>query len=317
MNEIDRISTHLRGRPIAQIYEQCNEKDDIKALKLLCILDFKLEQLGLYTKINATNPKLLKLLMGFHTFASFKYYDYAVKKEIGTRILRCKFCDLVGPYARILSHMAMNHNTHIGVKICDYCKRVDLEKHFEDNTLEQCYQNYIQRYKWEDHEWNENVCEIVTKFFWMLKKLADKFNASSVRQKSFTGRGYSSVERLSQNYGDDFPNECLVFKQPAKKNLKNFTTSIAFDIEFKQIMSHFCSETDNVHPIQRVQTSEAMAIDEQQQNIPLDQILNRENQIHVSFSMIVSFTLHYADFISNVIALFVFFPFSVCCFAEK
>lgn len=128
MNDIARITSHLCGRPIARIFEQSREKDTAVALKLMCILDFHIDRSNLYTQIQATNPKLLAQLMKFHTFASYRFFDYAVNKDFAKRILRCKFCDLVGRHANILSHMAINHNCHIGLKMCVYCNRVELKK---------------------------------------------------------------------------------------------------------------------------------------------------------------------------------------------
>lgn len=290
MDDIARIVEHLRGRPIAEIFEQSNEKDNIVALKLMCILDFYMEHLNFYAKIEATNPNLLGLLLQFSSFASFKYYDYVVPKAIGTRVLRCKFCDLVGSYALILTHMALNHNAHIGIKTCLYCQRVELEKHFVENSLDQCYQKYIQRSEWNDQKLGVNVLEIVANFYLMLRKLSKKFDACSIRHKQYTGLGYKAVEKLTHNYGDDFPNECMVFKQPkARKNLKDVSTSIGLDIEFNRAMNHFYGTGDNnimMSPIQLLQRtpSHAAATDDQQQYLSMAHLVNANgNQHQVSF----------------------------------
>lgn len=308
MNEIARIATHLRGRPIAEIFEECSEENNIFALKFLCILDFELSRLGLYTKINAiklTHPKTLKLLMRFHTFASFNYYDYAVKKKaIGSRILQCKFCPLVAPYAFILTHMAINHNAHIGMKMCVYCNSVELEQHFADNTLEQCYQNYMQKIDGHDFEWNDNVSEIVLNFFGMLKKLSKKFGICSFRRKQFKGHGYGYVEQLNQNYGDDFPNKCTVFKQHVKET--DFSTSNAFETEFQRVMTHFYGQHDNIRLNRRQQRNSVLIIDEpcdeQEQNIPMEQLQsmpNDGNRLHVNVEFIAFGCLMFALFSSS------------------
>lgn len=272
-DEIARITAYLRGRPIARIFEQCHEKDNIIALKLLCILDHEMNRLNLYSEINASNPKLLALLMQFSSFAAFRYYEYAVRKDIGARILRCKFCNLVAPYAYVLAHMAINHNTHVGLKICAYCNRVELNKHFDDKSLEQCYHKYIQQNEWHNHEWNVTVRDIVTKYYQLLKALARSFDVYTVRHKQFIGRGYSAVEKLSQSYGDDFPNVCKVFKQPVRRQINDLSTSVEFDVFFKRIMGQ--------------QTNHAIIANEQKPNIPIpmDQLrslVNDENQSRVS-----------------------------------
>lgn len=294
MDDIARIAEHLRGRPIAIVFEQSHEKDNIIALKLMCILDFQMELLDLYSKIQSSNPKLLGLLLRFSSFASFKYYDYAVKKEIGPRILRCKFCDLVGQYAHILSHMAINHNTNVGMKICVYCNRVELEKHFVENSLDQCYQKYLQQNEWHDYECNENVLDMVINFFGMLKRLSKKFEIYSMRQKQYTGLGYRAVEKLSRNYGDDFPKECMVFKQAARKSLKDISTSAGLDIEFNRAMNQFYGIGDNIRsPIQDRQSNHTLITADQQQFMPMVQLQslvnNNGNQLHVSFHVVTSF----------------------------
>lgn len=171
---------HLRGRPLGRIFDQIyNETDNIAALELLSILDREMEQLNLYTEILEANPKLLGLLLRLSSFASFHYYDYMVTKQIGARILRCKCCDLVGPYATILSHMAISHNVHTAVNICMYCDRYELKKHFENSSLDQCYQHYMHQNEWDDF-CSANVLQIVAKFFEMLKRVSKKFDSYSI-----------------------------------------------------------------------------------------------------------------------------------------
>lgn len=278
MDLIARITAHLHGRPIARILEQSHEKNNIIALKLMCILDSEMDRLNLYTDIQSTNPKLLGLLLRTISFGTFKYFDYAVKKEIGPRILRCKFCDLVGPYACILSHMALSHSASIGLKMCAYCNRCELEKHFADNSLDQCYQRYIQQNEWHDHECNANVLDIVIKFFAMLKRLSKKFEVYSVRQKQYTGLGYKSVEKLKGYYGNDFPSECTVFKQQNRKNFKDLTRSNGLDIEFQRAMDYLYGHTsanDHNRSAQHEQANHAV--------VAGDQANTAENQLEVSF----------------------------------
>lgn len=315
MNGTDQIAAHLRGRPFAEIFEQSHEKDNVIALKLMCILDFQMEQLNLYTKIQATKPKLLGLLLQFSSFASFKYYDYAVKKEIGARVVRCKFCDLVGPYANILTHMAINHNTHVGMKMCLYCNRVELENHFTEKSLDPCYQKYLRQNETNDGKFNPKVLEIVTGFFAMLKKLSKTLDIHSVRQKQYTGLGYRAVEKLNQNYGDDFPNECTVFKQPARK-VKDISTSLGLDMEVHRALSYFYGSCDSTRsPAQHQQTSNhAVVIDAQPQNIPAD----NGHQFHVSFYMNMSNKFNYSIYAYTDISLDIpSFFHSVWCIAQK
>lgn len=285
MDLIAQIVRHLRGRPIACIFEQSHEKDNLIALKLMCILDSEMDRLNLYAEINATNPKLLGLLLRCTSFATFKYFDYAVKKEIGPRILRCKFCELVGPYACILSHMTISHNTHVGVKVCAYCNRCELQKHFEENTLDECYQRYIQQNEWHEFECNVGALNIVIKFFEMLKRLSKKFEVYSIRQKSYAGLGYKSVEKLGRSYGTDFPTECVVFKQKPRKNEKSLSQSNGLDVAFQQALDYVYGHSSNAQSTQREPTNHTVVIGNHAQNMSMDQHQSLDNSAENLFQV--------------------------------
>lgn len=186
---IEAIAVHLRKGPFASIFEQSNEKDDHVALKLMCIVDYNVKRWGLYKHMQDTNPRLLAQLMQFQSYGKFKFYDYQVGHEIGKRVLQCKFCDLIGPYGYIFTHMAINHNDHSPLKTCAYCNRIDLKKHFGDDSLHPCFANYLRT---NAIEWNENVCNIVTNFYDMLKELANKFKIITIR--TFAGRRSDSKD---------------------------------------------------------------------------------------------------------------------------
>lgn len=179
----EATAQHLQKGPFAPIFDQSNEKGDHVALKLMCIIDYNAQRLDLYSRMQSAHPKLLAHLMQFHSFGTFKYYDYQTGNELGIRVLKCKFCDLTGPYGRILTHMAINHNEHVRLKTCAYCNRTDLKKHFADDSLHQCFASYLRN---NCCEWDEKICKIVTDFYDMLKELADKFKIKAVR--SFAGR---------------------------------------------------------------------------------------------------------------------------------
>lgn len=232
---IQAIAQHLQKGPFAPIFDQSSEKDDHVALKFMCIVDYKTQRWDLYNRIK-DNPKLLGQLMQFRSYGRFKYYDYQAGHEMGKRVLKCKFCELIGPYGCILSHMAINHNTHIGVKVCNYCNRIDLRKHYDDNSLQQCYGNYLQQH---DIQWNESVCLIVSDFYAMLKTLSQKFKINTVRNHVFAALGFSSVERLDRGYDSDIDETVKVFKnrtpQMTSKNISGRLDEV--DKEFKRVIS--------------------------------------------------------------------------------
>lgn len=180
----DAIAQHLRKGPFASIFEQSSEKDDHNALKFMCIVDYNAQRLDLYTRMLSADRKLLAQLMHFRSYGSFRYYDYQVGQEIGNRVLKCKFCELIGPYGCILTHMAINHNEHMPLKTCTYCNAIDLKKHFRDDSLHQCFVNYLRS---NDIEVNETVFSIITEFYAMLEELSDKLAI-----KTLAGRGRAS-----------------------------------------------------------------------------------------------------------------------------
>lgn len=234
MNDANLIAQHLQKRPFVRIFENSREKNNINALKLMCILDFHTEHSGLYAKIGQSSlPKLQSNLLQFREFHKFKYYNYRVDPRIRDRVLQCKFCELIGPYTYILTHMTINHNVHMGLKMCVYCKHKELNIHFNDRSIEMCYQRYLQRHEIVESTIDKNVCEIVGDFYRMLKVLSKQLNTYCSRDHRFTGHGHRRVEKLNDDYGNDFPREVTVFRQ------NNDTTlhSSSLDQEFKRIIS--------------------------------------------------------------------------------
>ncbi|XP_031622385.1 uncharacterized protein LOC116340201 isoform X2 [Contarinia nasturtii] len=233
MDTSTAISIHLSKRPIAVVMEQSNEKTNLVALQLMCIIDYYMEERRLYDRIVKTEcPKLLLQLMKFFTFVSFKYYDYRASRKIGNQILRCKFCALIGHYTCILSHMAINHNAHIGLKQCAYCYREELKTHFDDCTFDTCYETYMRKH--HVHK-NDNIIEIVATFYGLIKEIAEKLNQCTVRNHAYAGIGYATIEKIAQKYGRDFPTDCIIFQQrnyekPIKSDLlqKEFVRVIGF-----------------------------------------------------------------------------------------
>ncbi|XP_055326977.1 uncharacterized protein LOC129580518 [Sitodiplosis mosellana] len=223
---IEALKRHLASRKIAPILkklEEKNEDNSEKALKFLCVLDYVTEQNGFYKQMD-DHPKLLQQLMSFNSYESFKYYHYHlnknVSKVIGNRILRCKFCDLIGPYAIILSHTAISHNVHLGIKKCAYCNRMDLL----DHPLDTCYSNYLTKYAIDE----KNVANS-SEFFVMLKEISTKLGVLITRTDAFGGIGKSKKEYVTCKI-PGFPNTCTVFTVPraTKKKVKDNNLNIMF-----------------------------------------------------------------------------------------
>lgn len=239
----EAVAQHLKKGSFAPIFEQSNEKNDAVALKLMCIVDFETQRHDLYPRMQKPSPKLLPQLMQFHSYGTFKYYDYQVGVRIGKRVLKCKFCDLIGPYGLILTHMAINHNAHIGLKRCVYCNRNDLKEHFADETMEHCYASYLQRHDIEVDRGTMKSYTIVKKFYDMLKELSVKFGISTFRNYGFRGSGYQVAARPSNKYDNDSASDSDIEKitdfnirtpTMTAKNISGRLTTL--DREFKRVI---------------------------------------------------------------------------------
>lgn len=86
---------YLLHRPIASILEKSTEKNDLKALKVMCVIDFEMDKRGYYVQMEK-HHKLKEQLLNFHSFGSLQFYDCRVNAGIGSRVLQCKFCELIG-----------------------------------------------------------------------------------------------------------------------------------------------------------------------------------------------------------------------------
>lgn len=230
------ITEHLRSRPIAAIFDKCDEKQDYKALQFMSIVDYEAERRKLYERIGESPyPKLLSQLLQFCHFGRFRFYDFHADRRMKEYVLQCKFCELTGPYACILTHMAINHNVHTALKTCTFCNKEDVGKHLDDHSLDRCHHEYVQRYRIVI---DESLCDIVSDFYAMLKDISVKLDIITIRNKNYCARGYGTVERLDQNYDEDFSNECTVFRP--KSQVRNKTIeSTKLNAEFARVTEIF------------------------------------------------------------------------------
>lgn len=232
IDEVAMLTKHLLERPIAPIFENCSEKNNLTALRFMFIVDYHTLKLNLYVRIDkSSHPKLLTQLLKFDQFETFKYYDYRMNSKIGRRVLQCKYCELIGPLDCILTHMIINHSVHTGQKQCVFCDDVEFKTHIANNTLDRCYDNYIHRQRIEI---NRIVYKITDDFYKMLKTLSEKLSISTVRNQCYAARGYASREKLPFKYGNDFPTECTVFSMRTKTKNRSIQ-SRALNEEFERI----------------------------------------------------------------------------------
>lgn len=188
--EVNRLTAYLQKRPIAPILAQSDEKQNLTALKFMVILDHETERNQLYTRMRMVNSTSLMLqLMQFHKFESFTFYDYSrIRREMKTFVLQCSACGLIASYACIMVHMAVNHNLHMGSKMCGYCDRAEIQKHIDNNTLDRCCGNYLRERNIT--KWDTTVCKIVAEFYDMLKIISEKFSVVTFRNHNYAAKRY-------------------------------------------------------------------------------------------------------------------------------
>lgn len=219
MAYILRLMEHLLTRPIAPMLEHLGEteKNDEIALKFMCVVDYDVTRQNLYERISDTKfPKLFNELLGFHSYKSFQYYDYVGNNHFSGKFLQCKFaqCQFFGPYALVLTHMAINHNMHYGFKLCAYCCRVELKMHLViDGSFQRCYEQYLQRTEISDIVFEVSaVCAIIADFYDVMKECAKKLGVYTKRQlHNYAGKGYGTAEQLTKRYGGDISRQTIVF----------------------------------------------------------------------------------------------------------
>lgn len=240
MSAIDNLKTHLNDRFIAPIFDclNYNEKNDETALKFMCVIDYEMEKMNLYGQIDQTKKFLLYQLLKFYSYKSFTYYDYGHNEHLSGKNLKCRLetCQFFGPYTLMLTHMAINHNLHVGSKECQYCCEIDLKKHFEDNTLEGCYQKYLLK----QHITQSSIQvtpKYVTQFYEVLKKFSRKMDIFTSRKLlEYVGKHYARKERLDNNYdGDISPDIIRNGPRTKQKPISTEKLNEAFDLAMIQM----------------------------------------------------------------------------------
>lgn len=250
-----KLLEHLRGRQIASILEESNETTDCIALKVMTIIDHKLEEKGVYTEIrSASDPnlqqpndgsdedsvslrvaeipvvsKLLKQLLGIKLFGKFHFFKYIPPIKKFNFILKCRHCSLIGPYFIVLSHMVLSHGTHVGSKQCQWCKATDLKEHIAKNTLEECYKKYLQKESID----NPSYPSVIIRFYDMIESLAEQLGVLTIRLQSFTGEGKAKKEVW---FFDGADQDVVVYRHRRPPPIKHLDKLNSF---FKQAISAY------------------------------------------------------------------------------
>lgn len=234
-----KILAHLQSRPISPIVNASKETDDVRALKMICVIDHHLEINGAYPELRAM-PKLMGELLNLHSFGSFKYYKYHLPKlTFDYKILQCKRCELIGPYQTVIEHMVICHNLHLTPSTCMWCEKVDVQQHIYDSTLEQCYQAYVPRFSSISHP------PIIKKVYKVLEKLATTLNVRTIRRENFKNshkvKEFDIIPPVDQS--DDIDHHIIVFR--ASKRAHKGPADDALEKLFRNAIQHFYGSAVN------------------------------------------------------------------------
>lgn len=202
---VSKLLEYLNGRKIAPIVNKSTEKANETALKLMCVIDQKLEEENVYDEMDGS-PKLLKQLLNFHSFSKFHFYKYQPLERFN-HILTCKHCSLQGPYYLMLSHMALSHGSNIGAKMCLWCNEKDMLEHVKNGNLITCYENYLKKEDLEDVAYPS----VIVKFYEIIEKLAVSLGVLTNRKPNYAGRGQAAKEKLYFD-DDDIDPEVIVHR---------------------------------------------------------------------------------------------------------
>lgn len=184
----EEIIEHLKKRPIASLLRRIESES---ALKLLCIVDWRLQKFKLYEHI-VKHPKLLEQLVCFRSYEQFHFYEYRMKKDpFGMNLLQCECCEFVAPYNITLEHMVLNHGYHRSARVCQWCRKMDIREHIESNTLDQCYREYMDQNKISV---NSIACRLINEVFKILRSLAGRLQVLTQRQSNYCARTFARTD---------------------------------------------------------------------------------------------------------------------------
>lgn len=203
---------HLQRRKFAPVMRELSieQQNCERALKLMCIVDHKIEKENLYQELEKYKLPIVKLMK--FDYCLFKYYDYQQLQRTKSCLLKCRYCGLVAEYSFILTHMAINHCAHFGLKVCAYCNDVDLSAHTVA-SFEKCRDNYYTQNGIE-----RNFESYLVKIFYeALEDVADKIGAVVKRNKGYVGVAQAAIQTQIKLHGHQFPQLSVEVASNCKK----------------------------------------------------------------------------------------------------
>lgn len=211
------LREYLSRQEFAPILKEVPDKqtDCVWALKLMCIVHYEVDQDSLYDELKKRS-QLMCQLMNFD-YCLFKYYHYqTLNKTLNCR-LKCQYCSLVADYSCVLTHMAITHNAHVGLKKCAYCdprNPTDLSKHTVAE-FKQCQEEY---YKKHSITTKKDLMEtfLIENFYKCMGRIAKKLKVVVLRNRWYGGVAQNQIEQLANKHGHDFPQLSVAFSANSK-----------------------------------------------------------------------------------------------------
>lgn len=219
---IDQLIAHLSRRPFAKILKELPERQQKceRALKLMCIVDYQMEEYNFYRDLRQleNRPTLIYQLLKFD-YCLFKYYHYRPLEKTQNRLLKCKYCSVVADYNCILTHMAIRHNAHVGLKMCAYCGTSELSRHPQEfngrQTFEECYEKYSEKYGIKNRSTFETY--MIEKFYKLMREIGNKIGVIVSRNQFYGGTAQREIEEMKRLHGHDMPQLSVGFPVNCKK----------------------------------------------------------------------------------------------------
>lgn len=231
------VIEHLKSRPMKSVVRTSMELESDVALKVMCVLDYYLDHRSLYSRIQ-NEPKLLEQLIRFNSFASFRYFKYCNKQKyrLNGTLLQCEHCELIGTSVDVLEHMVLNHGHHKSTEHCFWCgdSKSKIQSHIESNTLEKCYQNYLENLNLHlDHK----CPTVIGDFYKLIRQIANELGVLSKR-RYYNATFLEKTETISIDDDDDDLCETIQVEKPRFRTPKSIHLN-KLDNMFRKAMKYF------------------------------------------------------------------------------
>lgn len=242
----ETIIKHLMTRPLAPILKGSVEKDSENALKMMTVLDYYVQKYSLYKYINAV-PNLFEQLFNFKSYATFQCYKYILEESLRRKLLKCDHCDFLSTYEITITHMALNHDRHVNIRFCQWCKRTDLKTHERFNNFQDCYSEYGKSNLDLAKGWHINkYLSINRRFYNVVCQIAEKLGVLIQRSRNSTRTVEENIETIELDDDDEEKNNDELFSDITLWRSPKTINLDALEELFKEAMHYFWTKNNTI-----------------------------------------------------------------------